>query len=235
MECIAHAPSFGRWVRAHAGNRFDERVDKLAKMGLCFEKVPRRVFWRDVGAAAAALGAAHAQIHPELLDLPAESIYDMITRAHRTVSTAIREQVPKAQPRRPWFDTHYMRLVDRRNEARCAGAAEAEIQAITREIGRECRKTKGHYLIDAVAEKDWAGIRQLKGFRAQQARIKNTEGRVILAGRRAQTTADYFQSKFQNVQWATAELEELPERPALYPEAGMPDNCFSAQENGVES
>ena len=135
-----HAPIFGRWVRAHAGNRFNERVDELAKLGLWHERAQRRVYWRDVGGAVAALGDAHARIRPQLLDLPAPAIYDMITDAHQRVATAIREQVPKAQPRRPWFDTHCMRLVDRRNEARREGASEDEIQSITREIGRACRR-----------------------------------------------------------------------------------------------
>ena len=137
-----HAPIFGRWVRAHAGNRFNERVDELAKLGLWRERAQRRVYWRDVEGAVAALGDAHARIRPQLLDLPAPAIYDMITDAHQRVATAIREQVPKAQPRRPWFDTHCMRLVDRRNEARRDGASEDEIQSIAREIGRACRQAK---------------------------------------------------------------------------------------------
>ena len=66
----------------------------------------------------------------------------------------------------------------------------------------------------------------MKGFRAQQARIKDAAGRVLPAGRRAQTMADYF----QNVHWASADLDPLPERPPLFPEAEIPEHFFTAQE-----
>ena len=39
-----HAPIFGRWVRAHRGNRSNERADILAKKGLEVEGPRRRVF-----------------------------------------------------------------------------------------------------------------------------------------------------------------------------------------------
>ena len=137
-----HAPIFGRWVRAHRGNRLSERVDTLAKEGLKVEGPRRSVFWKDVAAAVAAMGKANAAIRPHLIDLPIEELYKVIIDAHQSVVEAVLPQLPKAQPRKHWFKTYFMRLIDRRNEARQRGASEDEIILITREIKRACRNAK---------------------------------------------------------------------------------------------
>ena len=46
------------------------------------------------------------------------------------------------------------------------------------------------------------------------------------AGQRAQTIAEYF----QNVHWASAELDDLPDRTPLYPQADIPEHTFTADE-----
>ena len=71
-----------------------------------------------------------------------------------------------------------MRLVDRPNDARQQGVSEEEIRMMTSEIRRECRRAKNEFLRTAVAKQDWVGIRKLKRFRAQQARIKDSYGNV---------------------------------------------------------
>ena len=75
-----------------------------------------------------------------------------------------------------------MQLIDCRNGEQ--GAMEDEIRMITSEIKCACRKSKNQFLRDAVTEQDWAGIRKLKGFPAQQARIEDRNGTVKLAGPR---------------------------------------------------
>ena len=94
-----HAPIYGRWVRAHRGNRFNERVDKLAKKGFKVEGPRRRVFWKEITATVAAMGKANAAIRPHLIDLPIEELYKVITDAHQSVVEAVLPQLPKAQPR----------------------------------------------------------------------------------------------------------------------------------------
>ena len=69
-----HSPIFGRWVRGQSGNKFDDRVDSLAKLGLGKEGPPRRVYWRDVGATVDALQKPHTEIRPNILDLTAQQL-----------------------------------------------------------------------------------------------------------------------------------------------------------------
>ena len=97
---------------------------------------------------------------------------------------------------------------------------------ITREIGRACRKAKRDFIRNGISERDWDGIRPLKSFRAQQARIKNPAGQVLPAGQRAQTKANFFRDKV----WGPADLDGLPERPYRYPDADMTTNAFTADE-----
>ena len=97
---------------------------------------------------------------------------------------------------------------------------------ITLDINRECRKAKNEVLRAAVIENDWVRIGKLKRFRTQQARIKDSNGKVQPAGQRAQTIAEYF----QNVQWASADLDDLPDRPPLHPQAEILEHAFTADE-----
>ena len=143
-----------------------------------FESAPRKVFWSDVRIAVEAMGTANAAIRPNLLDIPVENLYQTVIEAHTAVVEAILPQLPKAQPRQHWFNSHCMRLVDRPNDARQQGVSEEEIRMMTSEIRRECRRAKNEFLRTAVAKQDWVGIRKLKRFRAQQARIKDSYGNV---------------------------------------------------------
>ena len=97
---------------------------------------------------------------------------------------------------------------------------------ITNELGRACRHAKREFLRDAVTKRDWAGIRQLKRFRAQQARIMDSGGRILTAGQRAQVMANFFRDEV----WGPIALHELPDRPARYPIADMTTNAFTAEE-----
>ena len=172
------------------------------------------------------LGKANTAIRPHLIDLPTEDLYKIITDTHESVVEAILPQLPKARPRQHWFNSHCMRLIDCRNEARQCGASEDEVLMITLDINRECRKAKNEVLRAAVIENDWVRIGKLKRFRTQQARIKDSNGKVQPAGQRAQTIAEYF----QNVQWASADLDDLPDRPPLHPQAEILEHAFTADE-----
>ena len=88
-----HAPIFGRWVRAHRGNRFNARVDKLAKRGLVFESAPRKVYWKDIRIAVETMGKSNAAIRPHLLDHPVEDLYITVTGAHTAAVDAILPQL----------------------------------------------------------------------------------------------------------------------------------------------
>ena len=70
------------------------------------------------------MGKDSAAIRPNLLDRPVEDLYQTVTEAHPALVEAILPQLPKAQPRQHWFNSHCMRLVDRRNDARQQGASE---------------------------------------------------------------------------------------------------------------
>ena len=66
------------------------------------------------------------------------------------------------------------------------GAPAAEIELVTRELERECRRAKRNFLKKAITDEDWRGIRLVKPFQAAQSRIQNAAGQIAASSQRSQ-------------------------------------------------
>ena len=82
--CPDRLPVFGRWVRGHSGDLLNDRADVMADRGTRGESTSRRrTRWRDVEAAVDALRAAHHAIGTHAIDLPPQTIYQLLLDVHR--------------------------------------------------------------------------------------------------------------------------------------------------------
>ena len=220
------APVFGSWVRGHSGNQYNDCADRLAKRGARGAIVgPRGVRWRDVLPAVHRLSELSQRSPVHVMDRSPEELYRWFLEVHQEVLKHVLPYVPKATTRKAYIDMTCLRKVDQREAAKRLGDSE-RAQILTKELEKECKLAKEAFLLKAVSDLDWKGIKLVKPFQAKQTRVRDRGGTIKSTADRAQVFADHY----QNVQWAPADLDPLPARPPLYPPADFRAGDFSSAE-----
>ena len=105
---------------------------------------------------------------------------------------------------------HCRELIARRDDALNHGATAAEIDAISKELGRAAARAKKNFLLRSVNEENWAGIRRLKPFRANHTRIRDEGGRSRPAQDRAEILATHYEKVgTPDVAWCDADRNPI--------------------------
>ena len=153
-----HAPVFGRWIRGrsehHPGWEFNDRADRAAKSGTLGFSMQRRLYHFTVAVDQLALLAAENEVRPIfVIDDTCENLYEAIRTISAAATSAIRAVLPRnTKPVREYMDSHCRALIARREEALRDGASIAEIDTISKELGRAAARAQKQFLLCSINE-----------------------------------------------------------------------------------
>ena len=91
--------------------------------------------------------------------------------------------------RKAYIDMAFLPKVDQRETAKRLGDSE-RAQILTKELEKERRLAKEAFLLKAISDLDWRGIKLVKPFQAKQTRVRDRGGNIKSTADRAQVFAD---------------------------------------------
>ena len=78
----------------------------------------RQTCWQDVEAAVDALRAAHHELGAHVLELPPQTLHQLLPDVHKDFVARIFPDVLRARPKKRFFTSYFMALVDRKAQKR---------------------------------------------------------------------------------------------------------------------
>ena len=231
-ECLAQERGSelkvtAQWVRAHCGERHNERVDQLAKDAA--NDVPCASIRTSNTAdriEAARVRAAREEARPvRCIPGTAQAHYDICKQALQQTIIDIKPFIPRAAPRRLHIDATCLRIIDARKTAASAGD-NGTVSLLCTELKRACRHAKAEFLKSLQSPLDWKGVHRLKPFSPTQCKMSNEAGVSVSTAVRAETIATHFAQR----QWHSEPLPVMPDRPPIFPPATMRLSLFTPAE-----